>query len=445
MKRAFAALFVLNAVSAVEAAAGRKWATDDTSAFILDTLNTSKSAAELAVKGLELWMELAKTRLLAKYGKATGGARLGLLRADLVGKRLKTAGNVLTVADAVLRLAEAVPDYKRGRTTVLAFRLTAVGLGLCGLAAPAFWPALALFVAGAVLDALIAAAELTDEEGDLFDLLKKTEFGVDGYRGESIPELSAATAPVKPDSGGEPPLTSYQQVARRTPDRDLYTSIKRFALRPEECRKHLLGLPWRAFPALLPFAPDTPGSYIEGILVRVMPLPALAPVSTALVPGRVLITQETVIGVENLRTVTLTLAPPTGPANPVLILEQAQCWADSNPVAVLPLISAGGDLVFLVPPRLTESTTVVRSVVVTDTRAVYLALGPHRFGRRFPGPEANPGPPVVRTGTDNELRGLAKTGASIEIGRPGARETLTKLSPPHKVARVVPPSRPGDR
>ena len=138
-----------------------------------------------------------------------------------------------------------------------------------------FLARVALFVGGAVLDTMIASMELSDEDRDLRNLLRDTEFGTEGYPRAFGPTIRAAPSDVKHVPADDMPTPTLAQAARWSPVRDLYESGGRLAPQsPKTVRDHLLGLPWRAFPALLPLAPDAPGKYVEGIVVRLMPLPA---------------------------------------------------------------------------------------------------------------------------------------------------------------------------
>ena len=74
MRRAFAALFVLNAIEKARNAAERNWSTDDTYSLTIDLLKTASSATDLVTKGAEYYATLGKTEVMAKYGKTTGGA-----------------------------------------------------------------------------------------------------------------------------------------------------------------------------------------------------------------------------------------------------------------------------------------------------------------------------------------------------------------------------------
>jgi hypothetical protein len=446
-RRAFAIMTVLSVADKFNSARGRKWDPDDRYGFLLDSLQTGRSAVELGATVVEYYTTLASEGVLAKKGKLTGTAKRPLLRVPKLAAVAKKVNVGATIADSVLGVMEAVPDFRRGDNTRGTLRLVSAGLALCALAAPGFLPALGLFLAGAVLDSLIASLALTDEERDLRDLLRGTEFGVDGYSRADGPAVSAVS-----NEAAQPPA----EERRHSPVRNLYESGGEVApVSPKNVRDHLLGLPWRAMPALLPLGPDSPGEYVQGVAVRLMPLPALSPVSQVRLPGRLLLRQETKIAGERHVRVTITLMPPTGPAGEPIevdpsvrgIREEAPriettsrgCAVLKLPNGVVPVVDVGDDVLLFVPQWLERRTTVISDLWVRDGGAVYVALGPHEFGGVDPDePECRFDPNVARQLSREELREFASRKMVLEIVRRdhGLKVVSTKSAPPGTILHV---------
>jgi hypothetical protein len=349
-------------IEQTRAALTRTWRADDPVGFGIDVARTTLSGVKLAQAGLEAYVEFKWAGTLALKGKTRGTAQKVLEGLARPGKWAKALGHVATWGEAVVGVTEVGRDHYRGdharglvRTVGVSIALGAALWGATLGAAPALLVALGAVAVGVVLDTVVSEMELSEEERGLRDLLRKTEFGNDGY----------------------PTGRDLEDVYEHRPE----AAIKV----PPRVAEYLAGMPWRVLPALIPTKRGLSFEYALGFVVRHRPAPLLCPVSYARVTGP---GGPFLLGVEarpdpddagNSR-VALTLAREEQEGMPLERIEARRCFcpdAGETELRHLPYLVSGQSLVLFPPPGFFARPVVVEGLVVPPGGDLVVVFGPN--------------------------------------------------------------------